>query len=194
MILNRHKLKKRLIWLLPLIVLGLVLSSKAFWRFIYPFPYEEIVAAEAARNNVDPHLVAAIIKTESNFTSGAESKVGARGIMQIMPETGLWAANKMNLKGFAPDDLYKTETNIKIGCWYLNNLNREFKGNKILVVAAYNGGRGNVRAWLEKEQWTGEHATVDQIPFSETRTYVKKVLKNYSWYRYLYGDGKRPTE
>ena len=187
---NRHKLKSRIRWILPLVLLGLLLCSKAFWRQIYPFPYKDTVYAEAIKNNVDPHLVAAIIKTESNFSSSAESNMGARGIMQIMPDTGIWAARKMNLHGFDPEDLYKTETNIKIGCWYLDNLNREFKGNKILVVAAYNGGRGNVRAWMEKGQWTGEHATVDQIPFAETRKYVKKVLRNYEWYRYLYADDR----
>lgn len=188
MILNRRKLKKRLKWLVPLVLLGLLLTSKAFWRFVYPFPYREIVTVEAVRNNIDPNLVAAIIKTESNFKAGAESRAGARGIMQIMPETGRWAANMMNLHTFKKDDLYKAETNIKIGCWYLNNLNLEFKGNKILVIAAYNGGRGNVKSWLEIEGWTGEHADIDQIPFTETRDYVKKVMKNYEWYRYLYND------
>ncbi len=183
---DRRRFNKNLMVVIILVGLGLILSSKAFWRVFFPFPYQDMVFTEAVRNNVDPFLVAAIIKTESNFNSGAESAMGARGIMQIMPETGSWAAGKMDLKGFKPGDLYKTETNIKIGCWYLRNLNEEFKGNKILVVAAYNGGRGNVRGWLEKEQWSGEHATVDQIPFTETRKYVKKVLKNYSWYRYLY--------
>jgi len=184
---KKRNFRKRLIWILSLVILGVLLTSKAFWRVFYPFPYKAIIFAEAARNNIDPFLVAAIIKTESNFASEAESKMGARGIMQIMPETGRWAAEKMNLRDFHPDDLYETETNIKIGCWYLNNLNQEFKGNKVLVVAAYNGGRGNVREWLEKQQWTGEHATVDQIPFQETRQYVRKVMKNYSRYRYLYG-------
>lgn len=186
MILNRRKLKSRLRWLVPLVVLGLLLSSKAFWRHVYPFPYQEIIKQEAARNNLDPNLIAAIIKTESNFSTGAESRVGARGIMQIMPETGSWAAEKMDLDGFHPDDLYDAETNIRIGCWYVKNLNQEFNGNKILVVAAYNGGRGNVKSWLQNKSWTGEHTDVDQIPFPETRSYVKKVLKNYDWYRYLY--------
>lgn len=190
MIINRRKLKKRLRWLVPLVLLGLLLTSKAFWRQIYPFPYREIIIEEAHRNKVDPNLVAAIIKTESNFRIGAESKAGARGIMQIMPETGSWAAEMMNLHGFKLDDLYEAETNITIGCWYLKELNKEFQGNKILVIAAYNGGRGNVKTWLEIEGWTGEHAAVDQIPFPETRAYVKKVLKNYERYRYLYSDIK----
>jgi len=184
---SKRNYRRRLVWVLTLVILGALLSSKAFLRVFYPFPYKEIIFAEAARNNIDPLLVAAIIRTESHFSSEAESRMGARGIMQIMPETGRWAAGKMNLKDFHPDDLYETETNIKIGCWYLNNLSQEFKGNKILVVAAYNGGRGNVKDWLEKERWTGEHATIEQIPFKETRQYVRKVMKNYAWYRYLYG-------
>ncbi len=183
---KRHKLSRISIWILILVMLGFLLSSKSFWRVFYPLPYKDIIFTEAARNNVDPYLVAAIIKTESNFISGAESTMGAKGIMQIMPETGIWAATQMNLKEFHPDDLYDPKINIRIGCWYLHNLNQEFSGNKILVVAAYNGGRTNVRNWMEKEQWSGEHATVDQIPFTETRKYVKRVLYNYSWYRYLY--------
>lgn len=173
-------------WLLPILMLIFLLNSKAFWRFIYPLPYKEIIFTEAVRNNIDPFLVAAIIKSESNFSSVAQSAMGARGIMQIMPETGKWAARQMGLKGFQPDDLFETDTNIKIGCWYIKNLNREFKGNKILVVAAYNAGRGNVRQWLEKEKWSGEQATVDQIPFTETREYVDRVLNNYKWYRRIY--------
>lgn len=184
---RKRKIRRgRIIWLLLLIAVVAMLSSKSFWRVFYPLPYKELVFSQAAKNNIDPYLVAAIIKTESNFVPSAESPMGARGIMQIMPETGAWAAQQMNLKEFKPDDLYNPELNIRIGSWYISNLNTEFKGNKILVVAAYNGGRGNVREWLDKGLWTGEHASVDQIPFSETREYVKKVLRNYSWYRYLY--------
>lgn len=186
MAIKSHRPLRRFKWIIPVIILILLFNSKAFWRLVYPFPYRDIIVEEAIRNRIDPFLVAAIIKTESNFSSGAESTMGARGIMQIMPETGNWAAVQMGLRGFQPDDLYEINTNIKIGCWYLNNLNREFAGNKIIVIAAYNAGRGNVREWLENERWSGEQAAVDQIPFSETREYVRRVLKNYRWYRNLY--------
>lgn len=182
---NRRK-KLFFLALFLFLLFAAILNSKSILKLIYPIPYSDIIFAEAARNNVDPYLVAAIIKAESNFTSEAESRVGARGIMQIMPETGEWAAKKMKLKDFKPEDLYETKTNIKIGCWYLSNLNQEFNGNKILVVAAYNGGLGNVKEWLKNDKWSGEHATVDQIPFEETRLYVKKVLKAYSRYREIY--------
>lgn len=186
---KKNRRKKRplfLGFLLLLLALVALYNSKTFWTYLYPIPYKEIIFTEAVKNNIDPYLVAAIIKAESNFQTEAESRVGARGIMQIMPETGTWAAGQMKLKDFHPDDLYNTDINIKIGCWYLNNLNKEFKGNKILVVAAYNGGRGNVQDWLKNEKWSGEHATVDQIPFEETRAYVKKVLKAYEKYKELY--------
>ena len=184
----RKKPVNRLKWILPLIILAILFNTKTFWRFMYPFPHKGIILEEASANNIDPLLVAAIIKTESNFASVAESARGARGIMQIMPETGSWAADQMDIKDFHPDDLYEIETNIRIGCWYLNNLNREFRGNKMLVVASYNAGRGNVRQWLEQDKWSGEQDAVDQIPFPETREYVRRVLKNYQWYRHLYGD------
>lgn len=183
---KRNKAGRRFTLFLLLALLALLITSKGFWKFFYPIPYREIIVDEAIRNNVDPYLVAAIIKSESNFSLNAVSKVGARGMMQIMPETGQWAAEQMKLHEFNTGDLYQARTNIKIGCWYLNNLNTQFNGNKILVVAAYNAGRGNVSQWLENKEWSGEPAEVDQIPFKETRLYVKKVLKNYSIYRYLY--------
>ncbi|WP_418792097.1 lytic transglycosylase domain-containing protein [Phosphitispora sp. TUW77] len=188
----RKLLRKRrsrysgIIWLVLLAAILAMLGSKCFWRVFYPLPFKELIFSQAEKNNIDPYLVAAIIKTESNFVPTAESPMGAKGIMQIMPETGAWAAEKMKLREFKPDDLYDPEINIKIGAWYISDLTNEFKGNKMVVVAAYNGGRGNVREWLEQGIWTGEHAGVDQIPFTETREYVKKVLRNYSWYRYLY--------
>jgi soluble lytic murein transglycosylase len=182
---NRRN-KTRLFFVLIVVLTVFLLTNKGFWRIIYPLPYKEIIYSEAAKNNVDPLLVAAIIKSESDFNPAAESSVGARGIMQIMPDTGAWVAKKMGMSRFEPDDLFDANTNIKIGCWYINNLNQEFAGNKILVVAAYNGGIGNVKGWLQKDQWSGEHGTVEQIPFEETREYIKRVLKAYSRYRFLY--------
>ncbi|MGB9826418.1 MAG: lytic transglycosylase domain-containing protein, partial [Desulfofundulus sp.] len=77
--------------------------------------------------------------------------------------------------------------NICIGTWYLADLYRTFDRDTILVLAAYNGGQGNVQKWLEQRHWTGEKSKLDQIPFAETREFVRKVLWNYQVYRYLYG-------
>lgn len=187
MYINFHRLKKRLKWLLPIAIIVLVLTSKWFWRIIYPFPYQEVVMREARNCGVDPYLVAALIHTESKFLANAESGQGARGVMQIMPDTGKWAAAQMGLRKFNPDMLFEPETNIKIGCWYLAGLLREFDGNRNIALAAYNAGRGNVKTWLIQGKWDGKLESADRIPFPETRNYVVMVTDSYRKYFYLYG-------
>lgn len=187
MIIDLRKISRRAKWLAILIALFLLFTSKWFWRQFYPFPYQGIIHKYANEFLVDPYLVAAIIKAESRFSSEAESYRGARGIMQIMPETGSWAAEQMQIEGFEPGDLYDPEINIRIGCWYLANLSEEFGREMPLVLAAYNAGRGNVRQWVESGTWKGETDNLEDIPFPETRAYVQRVIKNYEKYRWLYG-------
>ncbi len=172
--------------LVPVIILIYIFSSRWFWRFFYPLPYRDIIFKYSTEYKVDPYLVAAIIKAESSFSTEAESYRGARGIMQIMPDTGKWAAQRMKLRNYNPDDLYKPETNIRIGCWYIGDLAREFGNDNVLVIAAYNAGRGNVRQWVTSNRWSGQHETVKDIPFAETRDYVERVLGGYDKYRWLY--------
>lgn len=188
MYINFNRLKKRMKWLLPAAVILLIISNKGFWRFIYPFPYQDIVTKEALANGIDPYLIAALIHTESKFSAGAESGRGARGIMQIMPETGKWAAAQMGMENFDEDLLFDPASNIKIGAWYLADLHREFNGNRNIALAAYNAGRGNVKQWLERNVWDGEIATVDRIPFPETRNYVVTVMKSYKMYKFIYSE------
>jgi len=166
----------------------LILNSVWFWRLFYPIPHRDLIIKEAKIHDVEPLLVAAIIRTESKFYSKATSNRGAIGLMQIMPDTGKWIAQQRKERGFDPRDLFRPEVNIRYGTWYLANLSEEFNDDLVLVIAAYNGGRGNVKDWLKREQWTGEHTTLEQIPFPETRDYVKKVLRNYEIYRELYQD------
>lgn len=170
-------------------VLILFLFSKVddIGRKLYPFPYREAITYHAIANNVDPLLLAAIIKVESNFNPNALSAAGARGLVQIMPETGHWIANQMNLLDFDADKLYHPETNIQMGAWYLADLTKQFNGNRAMILAAYNAGRGNVTKWLENNLWTGDEKHIDQIPFPETRHYIRKVSWNYQVYQYLYG-------
>lgn len=183
-----YRLKKRLKWLIPVVLLLLILTSKSFWRIFYPFPYQDIVMREAAANGIDPYFVAALIHTESRFTPRAESGRGARGVMQIMPDTGKWAADQMGMRRFNPELLYVPKINIKIGCWYLADLHREFNSNRYIVLAAYNAGRGNVKQWLSQQVWDGTPEAVRQIPFPETRNYVVTVTDSYRKYKYLYSE------
>jgi len=185
---KNFKLKGRLVLLLLLIVLWF--HHKDIGRWLYPFPHQEVIHHYADANRLDPLLVAAIIKTESNFQPRATSPKGARGLMQIMPSTGDWISQQINGKPVPPEKLFDVETNVSLGTWYLSDLLGEFKGDLILVIAAYNAGRGNVKNWLHSKHWSGEHQTIDQIPFTETRQYIRRVLWNYKVYHYLYGEGK----
>lgn len=180
---------KTTIKILSLILLVMVLINiKSIFKIFYPMKYEDHIVKYSQRYNVDPLLVAAVVKAESNFNEKAISPRGAYGLMQIMPETGLWIANNMQLKDYKEEKLYDNEINVAMGCWYLNDLNTEFNGDIELVLAAYNGGRGNVQKWLSDKQYSKDGKKLDNIPFGETDKYVKKVKINYSIYLKLYGD------
>lgn len=178
----------RLIFLIFIAVFCVIyiLQAKWFWKFFYPWPYRKEITAAADCFQLDPCLIAALIRVESGFNPRAQSDAGARGLMQVMPNTARWAAGDMGFAGFHPDLLYQPEVSLLIGCWYLADLIREFNGNLVASLAAYNAGRGNVKAWLVIGQWKGTTADLDKIPFSETRIYVKAVLRNYEMYKYLY--------
>ncbi len=151
----------------------------------YPMPYKTIVQQQASHFGVDPLLVTAVIREESKFMPKSESSAGARGVMQLMPETAEWAAEKLGLKSYSTDQLYEPQTNIMLGSWYLSNLSKQFNNNLVLVLAAYNGGRGRVQEWLDKGE-IGPQGRIDKIPIRETREYVKKVLDSYGKYKELY--------
>jgi soluble lytic murein transglycosylase len=157
-----------------------------FRKLAYPLPYYEYIADSAARHQVDPFLVAAVIKVESRFDPEALSHRGARGLMQIMPSTGVWAAGMMGMRDFSEDMLFDPMHNIEIGTWYLASLKKEFNGRLPVVIAAYNGGRGKVSSWLGSGIWDGTYEGRRNIPYAETRTFLQKVLDNYEGYRSLY--------
>ena len=154
--------------------------------YLYPYPYQEEVRTYAKKYHVDSNLVVAVIKTESNFKPDAVSHRGAIGLMQLMPATAEWIAGQLNDESFSVQKLYEPDLNIRYGIWYLAELQEEFDNNPVLVLAAYNAGRGNVREWMEKNHWDMGFHEIDAIPFDETREYVHKVLKNQEKYKKLY--------
>jgi soluble lytic murein transglycosylase len=156
-------------------------------KYLYPFPYQGTVFRYAVEHQLDPFLIAGMIRTESKFIPEARSPKGALGLMQVMPETGQWVAGQLKYPDYSPGVLTDPEVNIRFGVWYLASLKREFQGNEILMLAAYNGGRGNVRQWMGQFGWTAAFAEIEQIPFRETREYVVKVLRDKERYRQLYG-------
>lgn len=181
---------------LPLAVLA-VLAAWLGYRWgltrLYPLPHREAVFRYSREYGVDPWLVAAVINVESRWRPAAVSRRGARGLMQVMPETGEWAANRMALPGFSPDQLFDPAVNVRIGTWYLAWLLQEFDGNRAAALAAYNSGDHQVRRWLREGIWTGEAATVTQIPFPETRVYVLRVLAHHQRYVQIYRGPEAPS-
>jgi soluble lytic murein transglycosylase len=155
-------------------------------KFVYPLQYDYMVRQYSYDDHVDPALVAAVILVESKFNQTAASHRGAHGLMQIMPETGEWIAGKMGINDYTPEKLNDVRMNIKMGTWYLAYLLKEYDGNKVLALAAYNAGRGHVDTWVSEYGWKKDFSKIEEIPFSETREYVRIVLLNEKQYKQLY--------
>ncbi|MCI6693385.1 MULTISPECIES: lytic transglycosylase domain-containing protein [unclassified Clostridium] len=177
---------KRIITILVAILIFYFGFMFAMKKYVYPYKYAEYVNKYSEEYELDPYLVLAVIKTESDFDKTAVSKKDAKGLMQIMDTTGEWVAKEIGINYFMTSMMFDPELNIKIGCWYLKNLKEEFNNNLDLVLAAYNGGSGNVNKWLSHEEYSTDGENLDYIPFPETKKYVNKVKVNYNIYRYLY--------
>ncbi|MCM8710357.1 lytic transglycosylase domain-containing protein [Clostridium sp. SYSU_GA19001] len=169
------------------IILLLIINVFYIVKLCFPLRYTEWILRYSKEYDLSPYLVAAVIKTESNFKPKAKSNKGAYGLMQITSLTGEWAAKEMKIENYKEDMLLEPEFNIKMGCWYIDNLKKEFKGNMDLVLAAYNGGRGNVQKWLADLNNSKDGKNLHYIPFKETDQYVKRVKVNYNIYKFLYG-------
>lgn len=167
------------------IVVGIIILLALFVSslyFLFPIKYEEEILKYADEYNIDPHLIFSIINIESKFDKDAKSVKDARGLMQIREITGKWASDNIELLELAPEDYYDPDNNIKVGCWYLSRLQVQYGGNLTNMIAAYNAGIGNVNKWLEE----GLDIENGEIPFKETREYVKKVKNNMKIYNLLY--------
>lgn len=152
----------------------------------YRITWQDLIERYAKEYNLQPAFVAAVIRTESSFRTNAESSVGARGLMQMMPDTAQWVAGKLDER-YDFDDLYEAETSIRYGCWYLNYLSELFRGDPVLVSAAYHAGQGEVWGWLGDPAISPDGATVpmENIPISNTRTYAGRVTQAYGIYQTL---------
>ena len=158
-----------------------------FEKQAYPREYAEYVETYAEQYGVPETMIFAVIRTESGFDSGAVSHAGAVGLMQIMPDTFAWLTNEMLFDHLDAGMLYDPETNIKYGTYYLSRLYDRY-GDWELALAAYNGGQGNVDEWLEDSAYADGEGGLKEIPFRETRQYVKKALKARDVYERLYGE------
>lgn len=149
--------------------------------------YQSLIERYAAEYNLRPAFVAAIIRNESSFRTDAESSVGARGLMQLMPDTAEWIAGKIGDSNYSFDHLYDAETNIRYGCWYLNYLSKLFRGDAVLVSSAYHAGQTTVTRWLSDKNISSDGVTipVDKLPDGPTKQYAGRVTTSYGIYEAL---------
>jgi len=155
-------------------------------KYVYPYPYQNAIEQYARAHSLETPLVAGVIMSESKFKDEVHSDTGAIGLMQVMPETAEWIAQQIDEPSFSVEKLHDPDTNIRFGTWYLSSLQKEFCGNEVLMLAAYNAGRGNVHEWMDTYGWDMDFNDINQIPYQETREYVARVLKNKTKYRSLY--------
>lgn len=164
------------------------LEAEATERAQHPLLYADWILYYAEHFGVDPALVSAVILSESSFDPRAESRLGARGLMQLMPDTAQWVAHKLDEddETYSFDKLYDPEVGIRYGCWYLAYLSRRFQGDATKIICAYHAGQGNVDAWLANKQYSKDGVTLDVIPYENTATYCSRVLKARDVYRKYY--------
>ena len=148
---------------------------------VYPVFYREEIVTYATKYSVKPQIVISIIKAESGFRFDAKSSRGAIGLMQIMPQTAQFVCEKIG-EEYLEEKLLQPEFNIMVGTYYFSYLNLKFKDLKT-TLCAYNAGEGNVKKWLKNQNYSTDGKTLSAVPFKETETYTKKVLKNLVVYK-----------
>lgn len=158
-------------------------QTPKYWQTLFPFPYYDGILSWSQQRTLNPLLVTGLIRQESRFEKEIRSPAGALGLMQIMPATASWIADKIALDKYS---LKNPEDNLKLGTWYFDYTHKKYKNNSMLAVASYNAGPGNVDRWLKKYPLSDEDAFVERIPFKETRGYVEAVFENYWNYLRIY--------
>ena len=173
-------------FLAPLAATGDPALPRAFWEIFYPFAWRAEMTDAATAAGLDLHLVAAIVREESSYYPRAVSRAGARGLMQLMAGTAAPMAQVRGLDWRQGELLDDPAHNLRIGARFLAGLVREF-GDPRLAIAAYNAGPKRVRQWWSARKTDDVEAFIEQIPYDETRLYVKRVLFSWDEYRRLYG-------
>ena len=160
--------------------------APSLWSVAYPTGLLPTIKLQGAKG-VDPYLIAAIIREESQYDVKAVSRVGAIGLMQVMPATANNVAQRVGLPAVGREDLFDQETNIRIGVRYVEQLLEQFSGNLVYTIASYNAGPLAVGNWIAQYRGQGQDEFVELIPYQETRQYVKRVLRTYREYVRLGG-------
>ena len=156
---------------------GEALFPKAYWVDLKRFSSE---------NELDPYLVASLIRQESEFNPNAISRANAVGLMQLLPVTGKKVAKEVKMHHFSPNQLYTPTVNLQLGTRYFKSMVDKF-GSFEYALAAYNAGSDRVEDWLAQGKYRDPQEFVESIPFTETREYVQAIMRNANVYKQLYG-------
>ena len=167
-------------------------APPAFWQLLFPLPYEKDLVSSARQQNLDPYMVAALIRQESEFDPQALSAKHAYGLTQVEPATGRALARRFGIRRFSNRSLFEPAINLKLGACYLRGLLDQWGGQWEQTLASYNAGKSRVNDWITWNQYREPAEFVESIPFTETREYVEAVLRNATVYRQLYA-GKAPA-
>lgn len=196
---NRRRAKRRhgcagwVVTLLIIVLIGVILISTGVIsklslqaeKYMYPLSYEQVILDAADKYNLEPEFICAVIHTESEFDPSAESHAGARGLMQIMPETFRWLCSIRN-DDRDPEDITDPVINIDYGTYYLRTLIDKYD-DEYTAAAAYNAGNV-VSEWLQNPEYSSDGVTLSKIPYRETSQYVERIKIAEKKYQKLYFD------
>ncbi len=150
--------------------------------FLYPIKYKNYITKYAEEYNLSPSVVASIINVESGFDKNAKSRVGAIGLMQIMPDTAIYICEINHISFDDNNDLYNPEKNIQIGCMYFRYLLNKFQDFDNSIYA-YNAGETTVKNWLKNTNYSQDKKHINNVPYIETKNYLNKINKNIRIYK-----------
>jgi soluble lytic murein transglycosylase len=167
-------------------MVGLASLPRAVQKQVYPAAWGDLVADESAQLGLDPLLMMALIRQESSFDPRAHSGADARGLTQIVPATGRDIARHFGVDDFTASDLFKPAVSVEFGSWFMSQFLTTYQGRVFPALIAYNAGGGNVARWLQR-YGDDPDLLVEQIPYTETQTYLRIVYDNYWHYQALYG-------
>jgi soluble lytic murein transglycosylase len=161
-------------------------APEKFWKLAFPLPYRSALEMNSRRRGLDPYIVAALIRQESEFNPKAISRAKAYGLTQVLPSTGRQLSRRVGVSGFSPSMLFEPEINLKLGTYYLKSLLDQQNGKWEQTLASYNAGKTRADTWATWATYREPAEYIETIPFTETRNYIQIVLRNAHVYRRLY--------
>ena len=165
-----------------------------FWKLAFPLPYRTELEKFSKQNGIDPFLMAALIRQESEFNPKVISAANARGLTQILPSTGRELSRRLKVRPYSTARLFQPAVSLEFGSFYFKMMADSLGGNFEAALAAYNAGLSRAHAWLSWGDFREPAEFVETVPFSQTRTYIQTVLRNADVYRRLYGTALQPSQ